>query len=86
MRISLKPILIAGLLLAPVGCQPEPAVEEPTREEEVDVAVEETAETPETAENSDAGTSVQVGGGEGVNVDVNPDQPGTNVNVGSDEN
>ena len=77
MTHSLGKYLLAGLLsVASLGCEPRPVVVDPDDgdttiiEDDADVVVPDGSTTqPET------GVDVRVGGGEGVDVDVNPTQP-----------
>ena len=80
MTHSLGKYLLAGLLsVASLGCEPRPVVVDPDDgdttiiEDDADVVIPDGSTTqPET------GVDVRVGGGEGVDVDVNPAQPGSN--------
>jgi hypothetical protein len=79
MTHSLGKYLLAGLLsVASLGCEPRPVVVDPDDgdttviDDDADVVVPDGSTTqPET------GVDVRVGGGEGVDVDVNPAQPGS---------
>lgn len=73
--------LFAGFLtINLVGCTPPPATNEPDRDQvEVDVRRDASDAPP-----SEPGVDVQVGGGNGVDVQVDPGRPGANVDIGHD--
>ena len=79
-----KLALIVLLTLTPaVGCKPRPAGNEPNPPQGTDANRNDQTD-PRT--NPQSGVDVQVGGGEGVEVQVDPNRPGTNVEVGGEDN
>lgn len=82
--------LIVSLIVLPLGCQPQRPGNNPTPQEEPvpDSGMNRDSDrnNPDDARSQlQSGVDVQVGGGEGVNVQVDPNQPGSNVEVGGDE-
>jgi len=73
-----------GLLcVAVVGCTPPPATQPPNQQERIEIDVDRDAERGRLPP-AEQGVDVQIGGGEGVDVEVNPEQPGAEVDVGDD--
>ncbi|MGD9636271.1 MAG: hypothetical protein AB7G28_13495 [Pirellulales bacterium] len=79
---TFAPMLFAAALLLPlaVGCGPKPIVEQPPAENpSVDVNINPNGEQPPATETAPADekakVDVQVGGGQGVQVDVNESAP-----------
>lgn len=68
-------LAVAALIWSLTGCGPRPIVEQPATEQpavNVDVKPESADTKPDTTDD-DADVNVQVGGGEGIQVDVERD-------------
>jgi hypothetical protein len=82
MNAILCRVVLMGLVAAaPYGCEPRPISEDANQQEEVEIDV---GRNGAIDDDPDAGVDVQIGGGEGVDVDVDTDRPGTDVDVGRD--
>lgn len=82
---TLKGFVLAFLLAIPIGCQPNRAVDDPANDDN-GAAID---NVPPIEQNPESSVDVQVGGGEGVQVEVQPDGPnddGVEVQVGGDSN
>jgi hypothetical protein len=80
----LKGCTLSLLVIAPIGCQPNPAIEPPVERDEAEVDRDGDVDT-----TPESGVDVQVGGGEGVKVDIEPDDQndeGVDVQIGGDSN
>ena len=73
MKSKLFLSLAAALLPLSLGCEPRPVVEQPPVVEEPAVDVDVNPAPP--AADEDKGVDFQVGGGQGVQVDVNESAP-----------
>jgi hypothetical protein len=73
MRTKLFLSLVTAMLPLSLGCEPRPVVEQPPVVEEPAVDVDVNPAPPATDEST--GVDIQVGGGQGVQVDVNEDTP-----------
>jgi hypothetical protein len=79
-----KLMLIVLLTLTPaIGCKPRPAGEEPNPQQGTEA---DPNAPPDARTDPRSGVDVQVGDGEGVDIQVDPNRPGTNVEVGGEDN